>query len=257
MSPKEQVKRSMRILVAALAIGAAAIFLLELGHRSGALVSFFAKPINVQGDALAGYVGSFAFLVAFVAVFLQSKELRLQRQELSLTRSEIERQRKAAEDMARSLKAQAKIFELEQAERSQKAADAHVDELLNTLRELFTNAKMVHWTINDPADAAGPYHAFLFPYEPNADGGDARIAEYCAAISACADELGRMLPLVTGRQPISLWPHRLNDVLSDISTHIPTLSAGQRERMARLHVLSAKQALERMAKLPIWEEAET
>lgn len=95
-----------------------------------------ASPGNELGDALAGIAGSLAFVWLIVTVLLQSKELRLQREEITLTRSEIEGQRKATEDMARSLAAQAGIFEMEAKERLQASAASELEQQYVQLRSL-------------------------------------------------------------------------------------------------------------------------
>ena len=61
---------------------------------------FILSPPNEIGDTLAGVFGSLAFLVAAIAVFMQSRELAAQREELKLTREENERQRKATQKLA-------------------------------------------------------------------------------------------------------------------------------------------------------------
>lgn len=99
-------------------------------NRFGA---FLKAPANEVGDTLAGIAGGLAFLWLVVTVLLQGKELAAQREELRLTRSELTGQREAAQDMARSMAAQASIFEEEQRTRDESKAQAELEEILKLL----------------------------------------------------------------------------------------------------------------------------
>ncbi|MCV2893624.1 hypothetical protein [Lentibacter sp. XHP0401] len=83
------------------------------------------KP-SEMGDTLAGVFAALAFIWIIVTVFLQSYELREQRKEFR-------EQRRATEDMARSMAAQADIFEKEQRQREQIEADNQIHSSLEEI----------------------------------------------------------------------------------------------------------------------------
>ncbi|OUS33529.1 hypothetical protein A9Q94_19265 [Rhodobacterales bacterium 56_14_T64] len=110
---------------------------------------FLASPPNEIGDALAGFAGALAFVWIIVTVAMQSIELREQREVLTLQKEEMEMQREATEDMARSMAAQAKIFENEQKERNEIQAarefEAHLINVQKWLVERQEEDELVHW----------------------------------------------------------------------------------------------------------------
>lgn len=91
---------------------------------------FLASPANEVGDTLAGFAGALAFVWIIVTVWLQALELKAQREELHLTRNEIAAQSQATQDMARSMTAQAAIFEQEQAFRTSEIAGKELAALI-------------------------------------------------------------------------------------------------------------------------------
>lgn len=94
-------------------------------------------PVNEVGDTLAGIAGVFAFIWLVATVLLQAHELGEQRKEFR-------EQRKATQDMARSLSAQAKIFEEEQLQRSQTQAADLLFEKLKSLLNFVGENKSKH-----------------------------------------------------------------------------------------------------------------
>lgn len=106
-------------------------------------------PPNEIGDAISGFAGILAFVWIIVTVWLQSQELRAQREELKLTRTEMHEQRKATQDMARSMAAQAAIFEDEKTMRDEDKSRRNLESLLhrteNQIRELFRRDEQVKW----------------------------------------------------------------------------------------------------------------
>jgi len=91
-------KFSILLIIGCLAI---AVFV-RLNGLSGLSADFVELDLNEKGDALAGFFGSLAFLVALIALIMQSIELSAQREELK-------RQANEAQAMNKTMSAQ--LFE--------------------------------------------------------------------------------------------------------------------------------------------------
>ena len=113
----------------------------EIAEGQTRFDAFMNAPANEVGDTLAGFAGTLAFVWIIVTVWLQALELKAQREELRLTRSEMEEQRKATQDMARSMQAQAAIFEGEQRERNEDRAQLEFESLLSNIRKWVMDRK--------------------------------------------------------------------------------------------------------------------
>lgn len=95
---------------------------------SNKLDEFFSAPTSQIGDTLAGVFAVLALVWIIVTVFLQSHELKEQRKEFRA-------QRKATQDMAKSMAAQAVIFEDEKRQRNEAYARTQVEQLYPLLKE--------------------------------------------------------------------------------------------------------------------------
>ncbi|SEQ35747.1 hypothetical protein [Thalassovita taeanensis] len=100
---------------------------------------------NEVGDTLAGFAGALAFVWIIATVWLQSHELRAQREELRLTRDEMMEQRKATQDMARSMAAQAAIFEDEKRQRFEDRASALLTEKIHSFLDFVKTHNFPSW----------------------------------------------------------------------------------------------------------------
>ncbi|WP_424832049.1 hypothetical protein [Ruegeria sp.] len=102
----------------------------------------YVAPPNEVGDTLAGLAGVLAFIWLIATVLLQSVELGEQRRVLTLQKEEMEEQRKATQDMARSMAAQAHIFEDEQLERAEKRSKDALISLISSIATLARELKV-------------------------------------------------------------------------------------------------------------------
>lgn len=74
----------------------------------GFIKEFYSKPLNEQGDFLAGFFAPLAFLWLIIGYFMQSYEISLQRQEIKAQSEEMKHQRKEMETQAQAMEANAR-----------------------------------------------------------------------------------------------------------------------------------------------------
>ncbi len=224
---------------------------------------FLTAPPNEVGDTLAGFAGTLAFVWIIVTVWLQSIELAEQRKELS-------EQRAATQDMARSMAAQAKIFEDQQRREQEVEHKDTLDELLaNLLRMCMLVNRSVTWKVeNHEDDYSGlisdegellhdaPDYELVRPFViPKRENLDDRIAELClstallATFWASEDRLSRCVKKANRRFFVSI-PELLDQILE----LVPNLSKSQAVRVASFDIALMKTSLEELIGLDIWEE---
>lgn len=224
-------------------------------------------PPNEVGDALAGVAGVLAFIWIIVTVALQAEELRAQREVLSLTRDEMEEQRKATQDMARSLAAQAAIFEDEKKQREMDAVAKVLDALLADLaRKCELLNGVVTWEFyrheddfsgmsddqfralgGQPTESMKPFSSGL-----QADL-DERVHQHAKSlmilyIAMLHEERHRRC---CKKANIDFF-EGLTDLIDQIHAQAKTASRGQQIRIAALNLESMKDHLSELQKLDLW-----
>lgn len=226
------------------------------GEWSWRLWSLITAPPNEIGDAVAGVAGALAFLWIIVTVMLQSKELAAQREVLRLTRDEMEEQRKATQDMARSLAAQASIFEDEKKSRDEGQAAEQMHQLLRNLQHPLKRGAFI-WSA-EPPDSVRPRAISLDP-EYRAKTGSLALEDYVGQLARVfADNQQRICNLVEGGHRTSL-PSRypMETFLSDLDSLIEVsknLSAAQSLKFRRLDVYTLRTVVGAYLDADIWSD---
>lgn len=206
---------------------------------------------NEVGDTLAGFAGVLAFVWIIVTVSLQAQELRAQREELKLTRIEMEEQRKATQDMARSLAAQATIFEDEQRQRAEAESDRFLDQLIQSLLLEISSANfssLSFYFSNSPDEASydkSGKHISLRQYWPsNAENHEPYVKNTAEKFLIVGQEISDFLQrfrLVYPPGPSDMLADFIR-LVSDIESIKGDLSNGQRERVRRLKLDGVREA---------------
>ncbi|WP_299888337.1 hypothetical protein [uncultured Ruegeria sp.] len=228
----------------------------------------YAAPPNEVGDTLAGLAGVLAFIWLIATVLLQSVELGEQRRVLALQKEEMKEQREATQEMARSLSAQAKIFEGEARQREEDRVEALFNENLRSLIVEINeaSAKGLGWHFSndvffDDLNSNGEVHSYYLGDQRNAD----------KTIDEAIIDLRRRL---RGTYP-HLWellhtsvdyklPGRTN-LVADLIPKIEfllamekALSPPQRERLSRMRLHEIKFELRKLVDTSeFWAEADS
>lgn len=212
---------------------------------------------NEVGDTLAGFAGALAFVWIIVTVWLQSKELAAQREVLRLTRDEMEEQRKAAQDMARSLAAQAAIFEDEKRSRDEAKAADQMHQILRNLQHALKRGAFV-WSCQTP-DSVRPRTISLDP-EYRATQVNPVLEDYVGQLARVfAVNLERICDLVEGgNQPKLPSRYPMETFLSDLDSLIENsenLSAAQSLKFRRLDAHTLRTVVSSYLDADIWSDA--
>ncbi len=211
---------------------------------------------NEVGDTLAGFAGALAFVWIIVTVWLQSKELAAQREVLRLTRDEMEEQRKATQDMARSLAAQASIFEDEKKSRDESQAAEQMHQILRNLQHPLKRGAF-RWSVELP-DSVRPRTISLDP-EYQKKTGSLALEDYVGQLAQVfAGNQQRICNLVEGGHRTSL-PSRypMETFLSDVDSLIEiskNLSAAQNLKFQRLDVYTLRTVVSSYLEADIWSD---
>ncbi len=223
--------------------------------------ALWAAPPNEIGDTLAGFAGALAFVWIIVTVMLQSKELKAQREVLFLTKTEMEEQRKATQDMARSMKAQAEIFEDERQTRLATRAKDVLDQRVRSLVKLCYREDPPTWGYWIGAnDFLHTSYINLTPdfrvsgEIPDQDALE-HICDYILEFEGNYDWMtkeGTVCQRPNG-QPFVIELARNFRRLLEI---VPDLSGADHERIQRARAEEAHEALERIHEMPIWNTEE-
>ncbi len=238
------------------------------GGWSFRILAFLVSPANEIGDTFAGIAGVLAFLWIIITVWLQSQELSAQREELRLTRLEMKEQREATQDMARSMSAQAAIFEAEARQRNEHQAELLFNEHLRSLIVATDDAATygIGWhfsndTIDDEFGGYGEIHSY---YLGSKDGGDKAIDEAIRELrqrlSGMPDHLREMLHTsVDYRLPKET--KLVSGLIQKIDTILimeESLSPPQRERLSRMRLNEIKTDLRTLLETSdLWMDPDT
>lgn len=225
------------------------------------LWSFITAPSNVIGDTLAGVAGVLAFLWIIVTVWLQSIELKEQRKELKGQRDELEEQRKATQDMARSMAAQAKVFEDEQRQRTEERAREKLEEQMLSFLHFVGQHPSVNWKFNRKrADGTGQsgQHS-LIPWGLKGKTVDEKVilfttwlSETSAALQSDWASNNLMSPDDFPEAPLK--GYGLKEELEKLIGTKQLLSESQQIRFERLGIETALHFLKEIHGLPVWKE---
>lgn len=222
-------------------------------------------PPNEVGDTLAGLAGVLAFIWLIATVLLQSVELGEQRRVLALQREEMEEQRKATQDMARSMSAQAKIFEGEQEQRMQDRAELlfneHLRSLILMIRESGSHGLVWHFS-NGPFDENCDHHERIYSHSLSSKiDGTGLIEEVVFEFRAKLKDMGEDLDDGLSQFLFNCIPQR-TDVIPKIELEIEKilsmraeLSKSQKRRLDRMKFDEIKSYLNELNRTPhYWEE---
>ncbi|WP_377191551.1 hypothetical protein [Ruegeria meonggei] len=234
--------------------------------NNGKWASFLDNSPNEVGDTLAGFAGTLAFVWIIVTVGLQSQELAEQREKLRLTRLEMKEQREATQDMARSMSAQARIFEAEARQRDEDRAEALFNENLRSFIVAINeaSAKGLAWHFSNDVFyedfiTNGDVHSYYLGDQRSADKTiDDAISHLRRRLCNTHEHLWELLHTSVDYK----LPARTNlvpDLIQKIETILAmedTLSSPQRERLSRMRLHEIKSDLGKLVETrKLWAEA--
>jgi uncharacterized membrane protein YciS (DUF1049 family) len=238
-----------------------AFLAVQLGpDGSNQFSTFLSSPPNAIGDTLAGIFAPLAFIWIVVTVFLQSQELREQRAELSLTRQELKLAREAQEKQLAVMQIQADIFADEKRQRDEVAADAHVNELVESLVDEFSKGDFAslrwYFSSKDDAknyDASGSWFEARGYWPKNVENHELFFAETVSHLNRELDkaiELARTMPVVVPPGERTMLKCALS-LISSIDKQYPALSVAKQVKIDRLKILQLPVLLHKMKGEPI------
>lgn len=219
----------------------------------------YAAPPNEVGDTLAGLAGVLAFIWLIATVLLQSVELGEQRRVLAMQKEEMEEQRKATQDMARSMAAQAQIFEDQKLERDEKRSKDALVSLISSIatqaREIKSNEENWQFGIVPSNDTDFVFFGNLSfgPFdEIDTSNDETYVREICRGV---ADLLSKF---ENSKQVLELRPksasylelQRLFELAQEIET---SLSFGDKLLFEKLKLKQSNSVLSELLRRDVWE----
>ncbi len=214
---------------------------------------------NEVGDTLAGFAGALAFVWIVVTVAVQSQQLLAQKEELQLTRAELEEQRKATQDMARSLAAQAEIFEDERNSRRQSSAANLLRELIISSFDTSKKLYQPNWKYSEPTQSGGSNTGSERIVEPGAVNYFDEKSFILGASEPIQGKLHRIMGRIE-RGEITVLPIRDENwktflkQLVQMQELLPSLSPADAERVRRLGVSTAIEEIELLLNSKVWRD---
>lgn len=234
---------------------------------SSKLEDFFKLQPSEMGDTLAGIFSSLAFIWIIVTVFLQRNELREQRKENR-------EQRLATEDMARAMKAQAKVFEDEQKYRSEARAAAVLEQVLKGIQTQLVIAEKESWYVlqtpelnllqklskqsalrenreyheKEPEEATVRAKLFdgMLDVDENVRTASSRISDLSEHLKS--DRVKEII-----RRPWQSEFRRLRIMLDDINRLEEILADDQKIRLHNMRIAALSQRLDELLSLDVWK----
>nr|WP_319948579.1 hypothetical protein [uncultured Shimia sp.] len=212
---------------------------------------------NEIGDTLAGFAGALAFVWIIVTVALQSKELAAQREELQLTRKEMEEQRKATQGMARSLAAQASVFEDEQRRRTEIRSSECLEEAANHLHRCLPYAELstLRWYFTEATQQTSGVR--FFESCPHCADPDETMALLAELFGVALRKIRR-----ADFDKLQFGPKRPKELLQMekylglIVGCLEDLPSVKRARLEELNMRDAHRDMSYLLGLPIWDQVE-
>ena len=227
------------------------------GDCQSKFAAFWSAPPNEIGDTLAGFAGALAFVWIIVTVMLQSRELKAQREELRLTRSEMEEQRKATQDMARSMKAQAAVFEDEQLFRSEARAKEVFNQLIKSALELTEPYSGVSWEI----ERFNGERRYIQKIELFSDWYNSPAEDEYRTLMAMENEIfSNLIYLrecqnhIVRRPKKTDFPHEILEKFERLLDLYSSLSRADQEKFARAKIREIVAGLLKLQSANVWED---